>query len=586
MAQSNPENEKKIIEEIDLTQINDKMKASTAGFLEDFHVDSVDLLRNIQFPVLVPNFPQDVPGSDPEPVYGAAIQRDIQGNILPGFNKGLQNYLFYRIAKTQAAKQFLAWLGPYLASMDEVLAFRRMYRAQRYRLGRKKNFLCSTWVNIAFSHAGIGKLEGLAVADSFGDQGFKQGLSSRSTYLGDPDNAGQPGHRESWKVGGPENEADLVIIVGSDSSDMHENMLEEIRKKALLHDLELIFEQAGKTLPGDLHGHEHFGFKDGISQPGVRGKLSAAPGDYITPRYYANTDERRLYYGKPGQLMAWPGQFLLGEPRQDPNHLYHAGTVANNFPNWANRGSYLVVRRLQQDVSSFWSFVKAGAIQAGVDPTKFASMLVGRWPSGAPISRSPLGDNPALGDDDFANNHFLFDDDTRPANLRPIPGYGGDAFPKAMADFLATVCPHFAHIRKVNPRDSATDLGKAQDNLIRMILRRGIPYGPPLIGVKNPDQDLAERDRGLMFLCYCNSIEDQFEFMQRRWGNSDVQPNFGGHDPVIGQHGGSRGRERYIDFPSAGGVVRIKFKEEWVIPTGGGYFFAPTISAVRNVLAQ
>ena len=68
----------------------------------------------------------------------------------------------------------------------------------------------------------------------------------------------------------------------------------------------------------------------------------------------------------------------------------------------------------------------------------------------------------------------------------PIPGYAGDSYPQAAADFLAQVCPHFAHIRKVHPRDTATDMGKPADSFVRLILRRGIPYGPQLVGVKNP----------------------------------------------------------------------------------------------------
>ena len=38
-----------------------------------------------------------------------------------------------------------------------------------------------------------------------------------------------------------------------------------------------------------------------------------------------------------------------------------------------------------------------------------------------------------------------------------------------------------------------------------------------------------------MFVAYVGSIEDQFEFVTRRWANSAVQPNVGGHDPIIGQ---------------------------------------------------
>ena len=167
----------------------------------------------------------------------------------------------------------------------------------------------------------------------------------------------------------------------------------------------------------------------------------------------------------------------------------------------------------------------------------------------------------------------------------PIPGYPGDLYPQAAADFLAQVCPHFAHIRKVHPRDTATEMGKPADSFVRMILRRGIPYGPQLVGVKKAKRELIAADRGLMFLCYGASIEDQFEFLQRRWANSAVQPNLGGFDPIIGQNGRQGSRVRFIDFPTAAGTVRIKMKNEWVTPTGGGYFFAPSISAIRDVLS-
>jgi hypothetical protein len=87
-----------------------------------------------------------------------------------------------------------------------------------------------------------------------------------------------------------------------------------------------------------------------------------------------------------------------------------------------------------------------------------------------------------------------------------------------------------------------------------------------------------------MFLCYGATIEDQFEFIQRRWSNSPVQPNLGGFDPVIGQNGRQGSRSRTIDFPTASGPVRLRFGQEWVIPTGGGYFFSPPISAIAGVL--
>jgi len=572
------------MKEIDISSVQIDKKA-VKNFIANFKFTPAEEPKNIRVPILTPPVEEDVPGSDPEPVYDSATQDDIQGNIIPGFNKDHQHFLFYTIGEPKKCKAFLNWTIPYLASMEEVLAFRRLFRSLKLRIGEPVMMLCSTWINIAFSHKAIGLLTSAKEADKFGDQSFRQGLAQRSGYLGDPVDSKHKGHPSNWVVGGPHNEADIVIIIASDSPTLLNETVDFINTRADDAGMKMVCSQRGETLPDNLRGHEHFGFKDGVSQPGIRGKLSTAPGDYITPRYFSNTDSRRLFFGKPGQLLAWPGQFLLGEQRQNSEHLYHPAPPGGNFPKWAAKGSYLVVRRLQQDVNAFWTFVTATAAHLGITADKVAAMLIGRWPSGSPIIRTPNADNPELAEDTFANNHFIFDDNTRPSDLRPIPGYPGDNFPSGMADFLANVCPHFAHIRKVNPRDSVTDLGKPEDNLIRMILRRGIAYGPPIVGVKNPTKELLEKERGLMFLSYGSSIEDQFEFLQRRWTNSPVHPNLGGHDPIVGQNGADPSRQRFIDFPTALGPVRISFKEEWVTPTGGGYFFAPTISAIRTTLA-
>ena len=569
---------------VDLTNTT-KFQSAAATLVGNLQIPPRVDLSKIDISVLTPWFPKDVPGSPAEPVYSPKQQDDIQGNTVPGFNKDHQQFLFYRICRKGSAKRFLKWIAPLITSMEEVIAFRRLYRKRRLKLGRDHVDLCSTWINIAFSHSAIARLTSKKDAAAFGDQSFRQGLAERSGYLGDPTSRKSRGHPSRWLVGGPKDEADITIIVASDGADLLKQTVRKIKDQARRADLELMFEQNGQTLPGDLRGHEHFGFRDGISQPGVRGKLSSTPGDYITPRYMEDTDPRRLYMAKPGQFLAWPGQFLLGEDRQSTESHINSTSPASNFPDWARRGSYLVMRRLSQDVRAFWRFAYAASSTLGMDVTRFASMLVGRWPSGAPVMRVPAADNPALGGDEFANNHFIFDDDTRPSN-RPIPGYPGDTYPQATADFLATVCPHFAHVRKVNPRDTATEMGKPEDSLTHMILRRGIPFGKPIVKQKRPSKALCAADRGLMFLCYGSTIEDQFEFVQRRWANSRVQPNLGGHDPIIGQNGSQGSRTRTIDFPTPSGSVKLKFKDEWILPTGGGYFFAPPISAIAGVLAS
>jgi Dyp-type peroxidase family len=586
----------KIAKQVDKSALLEAIEVPTKGKGLDIEFGKIiktlpDLKVKLPGGILIPGLGGDpgaeVPGAEPEPVYDAKKRAAIQGNIIPGFNKDHQHFLFFCMGDIKRTKEWLKWIAPFISSMEDVLAWVRAYRAMKARLGEEPP-MCATWVNIAFSNAAIAALTSKNDAAAFGDQSFKQGLAQRSTYLGDPTKSTHPGHRKHWVVGGPKNEADIVVIVAAD--DVHDlvNMTNAIKNKARAARMHLLFEQRGDTLPGNLRGHEHFGFKDGVSQVGVRGKVSSAPGDFITPRYLDPADSRAKMFAKPGQLLVWPGQFLLGEARQNTENLTASGPASvggpPNFPHWAALGSYLVCRRLRQDVPAFWHFAAAAAATVGLSPLKFASMLVGRWPSGAPLMRSPAADNLTLAGDEFADNHFLFEDNTRPSALRPIPGYGGDAFAQASADVLGTVCPHFAHIRKTNPRDIATDLGKPHDTALRHVLRRGIPFGKPIFGVKKPPPGLMRQERGLMFLCYGSTIEDQFEFITRRWSNSPLHPNLGGHDPIIGQADHAGARTRFIDFPTAAGMKRLKIKHEWVIPTGGGYFFAPPIPAIAGVL--
>ena len=60
-------------------------------------------------------------------------------------------------------------------------------------------------------------------------------------------------------------------------------------------------------------GHEHFGFKDGISQPGIRGTLPT--GDRLTPRH-SGAALIDIEYAAPGVPLVCVGQFLLGYAQQ------------------------------------------------------------------------------------------------------------------------------------------------------------------------------------------------------------------------------------------------------------------------------
>ena len=250
--------------------------------------------------------------------------------------------------------------------MDDALAFVRSYRALRDRLGSKDAPLKATWINIAFSYSAIAALVSQQDADAFGDQSFRQGFSERSGFLGDPTSRKVAGNRHSWVVGGPGKEADILVIIAADDPlDLKAAVLKVNDRPAA--GLKLLFEQRGEALPGPLRGHEHFGFKDGVSHQDP-GRMSTAPTDFITPRYLNPADDRAKLFARPGQPLVWPGEFLLGEQRQDTENLYPPAPASNKFPAWAARGSYLVCRRLRQDVRAFWAFATAQAAALGLSP--------------------------------------------------------------------------------------------------------------------------------------------------------------------------------------------------------------------------
>lgn len=124
-----------------------------------------------------------------------------------------------------------------------------------------------------------------------------------------------------------------------------------------------------------------------------------------------------------------------------------------------------------------------------------------------------------------------------------------DGAPPAPADPFGVVCPHWAHVRKVNPRDMATDLGDALDTVARRMLRRGIPYGTSLAPGLVVDDGV---DRGLSFLAYHASLVQSFETLTKNWANRPLTPNPKGHDPIIGQTN-SGGRTRRVSFPNPDG---------------------------------
>jgi Dyp-type peroxidase family len=482
---------------------------------------------------------------------------DIQGNILEGFNKDYQALLGLRISDVRQAKAWIAGIAPHIASMAEVVPHNALFRAMRIRQGEEPVGIEATWINIAFSYPGLRLLIDHR-ANQLPDSSFRRGLYSVSRELSDP-----PGSIPQWKVGGSEaSTPHVLVIVASDTESRRDARVDDVKRMAIASELSVIYEEKGATL-ANARGHEHFGFKDGISQPAIRGRLSDVPDDFYMPRL-PSSDPNQPEFSRPGQPLVWPGQFVFGYPRQSGQFPRHRNPkpVA---PTWADNGSYLVFRRLRQDVQLFWSTLEAKAKDLaaahsafrGMSATRLGAMLVGRWPSGAPMLRARHRDDPQLGGDPQRNNDFLFHAE----------------------DASGVICPLAAHIRKVNPRDDPLEDDPGATSLPRRILRRGIPYGPPY------DESNADLDRGLLFLCYQTSIIEQFEFLIKNWTNGFNFPKSeGGHDIVIGQN--AEGPLRTCNLRATPGDSYPVAMVDFVSPTGGGYFFAPSISALAETLAK
>ncbi len=304
------------------------------------------------------------------------------------------------------------------------------------------------------------------------DPSFENGADHQNTIekLNDPPRSAWLREFVSDRIDG------VFLITGANRSAVTSHCNELVR--LLGASIKAVYSETGNTRPGAQRGYEHFGFRDGISQPGIRG---------LTRRSNPITQPNQ---GLPGQDLIWPGEFVFGYPGQDRRDAVKAGPPPSMAAPWLRNGSYMVFRRLEQKVPEFRKFVAARAARLGMDSELLGARMVGRWKSGAPLEPAPLRDNPALGRDSKRNNDF---------------DYGEDPFQRK--------CPYAAHIRKVYPRDDAPG-GEAEAQTHR-ILRAGIPFGPEVA----PNETTTSHSRGLMFACYQTSIERQFEFIQRSYAN-------------------------------------------------------------------
>jgi Dyp-type peroxidase family len=441
---------------------------------------------------VAPQDPREVPqASQPEPLQ----LDDIQGLAVRGYRMPVARFRLLTLTAAGAARQ---WLGALCARVTTAVNW------------EETPDIC---VNVAFTASGLRAL-GVTneMLERFPDD-FRQGMAARGpTYLGDT-GPNAPEHWEPWFTS---QAVHALVMVWGRSAQLVEELLDELSGPGApgSDGIGLLADQPAAALPS---GREHFGYRDGLSQPAIAGSgMPPMP-------------------GQAGPVAA--GEFILGYPDQ-------LGQVAGQaLPAPLRRNStFLVYRKLRQDVAGFRAFLRNRASHPGGEEL-LAARLLGRWRSGAPLVKAPNADDPVLADDPARVNDFDYERDD----------------PRGLA------CPLGAHVRRARPRDTVPGRDR------HLVIRRGLPYGPALPDTA-PDDGV---DRGIIGMMLNTSIERQFEFIQRVWlGDTRFDGLTNDVDPIVGPGGSFTIPGRW--FPRIlEGIPRF------VTVRGGEYFFLPGIGALR-----
>jgi Dyp-type peroxidase family len=404
--------------------------------------------------------------------------------------------------------------------------------------------------NLAFSARGLAAL-GLDEQDlATFQREFVQGMAhpERSTVLGDR-YSDDPKH---WQWGNEPEPVDAIAMLYARTDEQLAERGAELEQALDKFGISRRVEEV--ALPED--GREHFGFADGLAQPFVRGSgRRRQPGE----TKIATGEVVLGYTNAYGKITTVPSAKRRRGTREHPDLLPGMERVS-----FGHNGTYLVVRKLEQDVAGFWQYCWAAA-QAEQAPDLaaraklIAARMVGRWPNGVPLVDAP------------------------DAERKPVAGLNDFAFRQSDPEGLK--CPFGAHIRRANPRDMFGDDAKEglRDANLHRLVRRGRAYGPKLAGELPQQPD--GKPRGLFFVALNANLRRQFEFVQQTWINSCKFAGLSAErDPLIGKEAfdfddqpvprlftvqARPVRERYEGLPK---VVQVK---------GGEYFFLPGLRALN-----
>lgn len=518
--------------------------------------------------------------NNPEPIDADApdykeIFSDLQGGIIKSYGRNYYLYLFISFDKgkvkeakewirdevshsvTSTQKQFQD-TGDYRNKRQEIEArLRKQEKEIDINSLLAKEFPGNLCKNFYLSAQGYKTLFGFKNINSKWhstnsnaiDSQFSAGMKDwwEDNYQTD-DNINDSDSPRFWDVGG-NCEIHALLLLAHDSleelNDRTELIVNEFKRRKIGN---VVACEVGGAIRENGRVIGPFGFADNISQP------LFLTSDYDLYRSKHNTDE----WNPKASLSLVLEKDPFGEPY--------------------SFGSYCVWQKLETDYQRFKELEEKLAETLRCDQELAAALVVGRFRDGTPIVLHPNQQNKDSVENDF--------------------NYKGDPH--------GTKCPFHAHIRKVNRR-------KETENDSR-IFRASVTYFDGLKAEKTScSKDLhlcleklkhlrevsqvsvekqKESIRGLLFVCFQSSIVNQFQRLQLDW--ADRRDNNESLDPVIGhpitssqqskpepQKWPNRWDGEKEDFSS---FLFHKGVNSFLKNKGGEFFFAPSISFLKNVL--
>lgn len=441
--------------------------------------------------------------------------RDIQATILRPAGRSHGAAVFLRFLDARPARRWIRSLAPRLTSMAAQLAESATAPAPREDgygdgapaadgraagdgVGDGGRPARRAVLTLALSAAGYGALDLPEASLPAGPGGpsprdpFRAGMAEAA--LADPPPASWEAHLRAPHA---------VVRILADGADAVEQAVAGLLSERIEGVSVLGIERTALLRNGRGQAIEHFGYVDGRSQPRFFS-------------YDVNRDQERnvATYWSAAPPLDW---VLCRDPL--------SGT---------GRGSYLVVRKLEQHVRAFHRARRELAARLGCSVEEAGALLVGRDEAGRSLEQDGT-DTPYVSD-----NGFLYEG----------------------------ACPVTAHTRLMNDRSGRTAYPLA---------RRGMPYGHRSVhpdDVRRP-KDCPNEGVGLLFMANTSDIAGQFEALQRRANGAGGQP----FDPIIGQAATVPSQAwTHPDGTSARAAVG-----GYVTMRGGEYFFLPSLSGLASL---